>query len=182
MTLNQYQLLAKGTCPSLFATSPLGAYLDSAHMLYGMMSEIPELLAALDKDDKVNIQEELSDIVWYLANYCTFNNISLNDLSTVEYANIPRGTHVEKITYWIGELADLEKKQMAYGKSFSVEKQTDVLQNLFFWVTGMFVLSGLNMFEGLEKNINKLKVRFPEKFDAEKAINRDLENERKQLE
>lgn len=183
MTLDQYQLLAARTCPSLFIASPFGPYLDSAHMLYGMTSEIPELLVALEKDDKVNIREELSDIMWYLANYCTFNFINLSDLDVIEgHSNVPRGTSVEKVTYWIGELADLEKKKLAYGKEYSLEKQMEVLQNLFFWIVDLFILSELNLSEGLEKNINKLKVRFPERFDTEKAINRDLENERKQLE
>jgi hypothetical protein len=34
----------------------------------------------------------------------------------------------------------------------------------------------------LENNIAKLKIRFPDKFDAEKAINRDLASERAELE
>jgi hypothetical protein len=34
----------------------------------------------------------------------------------------------------------------------------------------------------LENNIAKLKVRFLHKFDTEKAINRDLESERVELE
>ena len=42
---------------------------------------------------------------------------------------------------------------------------------------------GMNNYEkSLENNINKLKVRFPEKFTEENAINRNLEEERKQLE
>ena len=36
--------------------------------------------------------------------------------------------------------------------------------------------------EILESNINKLKHRFPDKFSSEKALNRDLEGERKILE
>jgi len=41
---------------------------------------------------------------------------------------------------------------------------------------------GINPEEAYEKNINKLKVRFPEKFSEEKALERDLEAERKTLE
>ena len=36
--------------------------------------------------------------------------------------------------------------------------------------------------DDLEKNIAKLKARYPDKFDSDKAINRDLEKERKILE
>jgi hypothetical protein len=34
----------------------------------------------------------------------------------------------------------------------------------------------------MERNINKLKVRFPDKFSEHSALNRDLETERKTLE
>lgn len=40
----------------------------------------------------------------------------------------------------------------------------------------------VDFYKGLERNINKLKVRFPEKFTQENALNRDLESERKELE
>ena len=41
---------------------------------------------------------------------------------------------------------------------------------------------GLDWETGLQNNIDKLKARFPEKFTSEKAINRDLKTERKELE
>ena len=38
------------------------------------------------------------------------------------------------------------------------------------------------LYKSLENNINKLKVRYPESFSEELAINRNLEQERKELE
>lgn len=183
MTLNEYQELAKRTCPDLFPDQNAGSFLNAAHMIYGMISEIPELLDAFYKQDQVNVGEELSDQNWYLANYCNFNNIKLQDLVIVDgVKDIPGRTYVEKIVYYIGELADLEKKELAYKKSFSAEKQIDILQNLFYWICSAYRDSKINIYESLEKNINKLKVRFPEKFETEKALNRDLDAERKVLE
>ena len=41
---------------------------------------------------------------------------------------------------------------------------------------------GIDYEKSLENNINKLKVRFPEKFTEENALNRNLKEERKVLE
>jgi hypothetical protein len=41
---------------------------------------------------------------------------------------------------------------------------------------------GFDFADDLERNINKLKLRFPDKFTEEKALNRDLDGERKILE
>lgn len=183
MTLNEYQLLAKRTCPSLYEESNFGSFLDSAHMIYGMISEIPELLVAVTKHDLVNVQEEISDIMWYLANYCTFVNIKLQDIVILDGEKDTYGvTRIENVVHFIGELADLKKKELAYKKTFSYEKQVWVLQNLLYQINNLYKAYALNIYEGLEKNINKLKVRFPEKFDEEKAVNRDLVSERKVLE
>jgi hypothetical protein len=40
----------------------------------------------------------------------------------------------------------------------------------------------LDFWQILTNNIEKLKVRFPEKFNQDKALNRDLDSERKKLE
>ena len=40
----------------------------------------------------------------------------------------------------------------------------------------------INFEECLDLNINKLKIRFPDKFTEENALNRDLASERKELE
>jgi hypothetical protein len=48
-------------------------------------------------------------------------------------------------------------------------------------VTVSFYLD-FDFYQSLTNNINKLMVRYPEKFDTDKAINRDLETERKRLE
>lgn len=51
-----------------------------------------------------------------------------------------------------------------------------------FWYDAMVLrLLGSSFEESANKNINKLKVRFPEKFDAERAINRNYDLERKEF-
>jgi len=39
----------------------------SLHALIGLITELPELLDAVSRNDKVNIKEEIGDLTWYLA-------------------------------------------------------------------------------------------------------------------
>ncbi len=51
-----------------------------------------------------------------------------------------------------------------------------------FNIASTYPEQGLDFYKLLENNINKLKIRYPDKFDTAKALNRDLESERKKLE
>lgn len=81
-----------------------------------------------------------------------------------------------------GELLDTLKKFIFYGKNLDtvniVEEIGDVL-----WYIGLICLTlDIPLEEVMTKNINKLKVRYPEKFIKDNAINRDLQKEREVLE
>lgn len=176
MNLKEYQEQTKRTCPSLDND------LDIPHMIYGMMSEIPELIQACNEQDNIGVGEELTDLMWYISNYCTFNNIELNDLIIDVPTPSKNLSITEGLMYWIGELADLNKKEIAYKKTYSLETELNVLQNLFYWIQVFYVRYNLDMYECLNKNIAKLKQRYPEKFSTEHALNRNLDAERKILE
>ncbi len=81
-----------------------------------------------------------------------------------------------------GELADQVKKHLYYGKPLDkvniLEEAGDILWG------GALVLeaAGLTLEEAMERNVAKLKTRYPEKFEAAKAIERDLDAERRTLE
>ena len=58
-------------------------------------------------------------------------------------------------------------------------------KNISSLMIKIYILStylNFDFYQSLTNNINKLMVRYPEKFDTDKAINRDLETERKRLE
>ncbi len=81
-----------------------------------------------------------------------------------------------------GEFLDTIKKYIYYGKTLDevnlVEEQGDI-----FWYSALALNILKTTFKEVkEKNIEKLKQRYPEKFTEEKAINRDLEKEREILE
>jgi len=81
-----------------------------------------------------------------------------------------------------GELMDILKKYIYYGKKIDklalIEEVGDVL-----WYLGIMVDElGVSFEEVMRLNICKLKKRYPEKFESDRALNRDLDSERIELE
>ena len=183
--LKWYQQQAKRTCPDLFPDKDLStsSFLNTSHMIYGMVSEIPELLEAIAKEDYVNVGEEIADLMWYIANYCTFHGIDLQDCLIIDgNKEVSYRTYPEVFCYFIGELADIEKKELAYKKTYSYEKQIDILQNLVYYIARCCRVMNIDFHKSLYNNIEKLKVRYKDKFTTEEATNRNLEQERTKLE
>lgn len=164
--LKWYQEQAKRTCPNLGSDK-----LNLAHMVLGIFSEYEEYEKALDD---VNRSEEVSDMVWYIANYCTFRNLDLSEL----YDNKQAGNNSFPIN--ISILQDYVKKYIAYNKEINRNSEITILQYILDNIEYMY--GYIEMENSLHNNINKLKVRFPDKFDENLAKNRNLDAERKELE
>ena len=170
MQIKNYQEQAKRTCPTLGSEQ-----MDLAHMVLGIHSEFNEYIDGIVNENQVNIGEEIADMWWYLANYCTFRGYSLDELSNEKEPND------YQLVYWTSKLQDIVKKYVAYGKVIDVEKEKTILRSLLFSMIDCISDSDIILEDILETNIAKLRVRYPEKFTTELAINRDLENENKAL-
>lgn len=81
-----------------------------------------------------------------------------------------------------GELLDVLKKNIAYGKPIDYVNMKEEVGDLMWYIINLCDLYNWNIEEIMETNINKLRIRYPEKFNSEKAINRDLSAERAELE
>lgn len=172
MTIKEYQEQAFRTCASLGDLR-----LDLSHMTLGLMSELIEFKRATDE---VNEREELADIMWYIANYCNLRGYNLDFLAeqSLQMSSAETDFYI-KLTLHISSLSDLVKKYVAYGKEIDA-----MLEMEFVGALAKLILDYpmFNSKRDLQNNIDKLKVRYPEKFTTENAINRDLEQERKELE
>lgn len=169
MTVNQYQIESRRTCPSLGSDK-----LDLSHMVLGIFSEFEEYMSALEKEDIYNQSEECSDMMWYISNYCTFRFINLELLWNEKYYN------KQPFTVNVSVLQDYVKKYIAYNKPINEEKETEILKAILYNVSQMYGI--INVEKSLQNNIDKLKVRFPDKFSEELANNRNLILEREKLE
>ncbi len=206
MIFKDYQQQTKRTLPNLHEkylsdTTPLPLHmLDIIHMRLGIVSEQDELISAVKKGDLVNIAEELTDMLWYIANdlniakqtkfidsgtYDFFSNLSLSkepmgtDGGYIGEENIP---WLPAIVFNASLLADQAKKLLAYGKVPDVLDYTKYMRYLIGAINNMSLTYGINLEDSMERNIAKLKSRYPESFSEEKAVNRDTAAERKILE
>lgn len=82
----------------------------------------------------------------------------------------------------IGELADPFKKKIYYGKELDKVNVSEELADTMWYIVNLARIMDIDIIQSLKNNIQKLRVRFPEKFTNENAISRDLEAERKELE
>jgi NTP pyrophosphatase (non-canonical NTP hydrolase) len=69
---------------------------DNMHMILGMLTEVGELADVIKKNfaykkdiDWINAQEEIGDLMWYIANFCNINNF---DLTKILQTNIDKLT------------------------------------------------------------------------------------------
>ncbi|MEK6915103.1 MAG: nucleoside triphosphate pyrophosphohydrolase family protein [Nanoarchaeota archaeon] len=81
-----------------------------------------------------------------------------------------------------GELLDAYKKHFAYGKNLDKINVEEEIADIMWYISNLCRILEISFEDILQKNIDKLKARFPEKFDELKALKRNLEIERKILE
>lgn len=149
------------------------------HAAMGMASEINELIEATDS---VNLLEELGDVMWYWA-------VAVHALGHPPHQVLMLAERIEKpeegnaredLFVAIGELNDMAKKHAFYDKSLG--NSMLVLARILWLVEFLVQASGESLEYVMDRNIAKLKARYPEKFTKDAALNRDLEKEREALE
>lgn len=91
MELREYQEKASRTLARLGKLYPD----DNAHMIFGIMTELGELSDAFKKNmaygkplDITNVQEEIGDIMWYIANFCNLHDFVLSDILDTNIAKL----------------------------------------------------------------------------------------------
>jgi NTP pyrophosphatase (non-canonical NTP hydrolase) len=82
----------------------------------------------------------------------------------------------------VGELASTVKKNIAYGNPLDVVNVKEELGDLMWFVANLMTLLEIDFEEVLEKNIKKLSVRYPNGFNSQDALVRNLQAEREVLE
>lgn len=174
-SLIQYRTFANRTMPDLGSRDA-----NHDHMLSGLITEIGELNDVYKKEfaykkpvDKVNVSEEWADQMWYLANesLVTPYNLKINESYLTYFRRMNKNksnlqlTGVESIMVLTASLSKADYLEMYLSFLFYVAERLEI-----------------DTWDALTKNILKLAKRYGEKFSEIKALNRDLDNERKILE
>ncbi|GAG48036.1 unnamed protein product [marine sediment metagenome] len=112
MNLKEYARDAKRTAAMLKTET-----MDDLHMVLGMVTEVAELAdvykkyIAYGKDlDFINIQEEIGDLMWYIINFCTFNNFNLEKILQNNIDKL-KSRYPEKFTEHNANHRNLEKER-----------------------------------------------------------------------
>lgn len=196
-TLAEYQNLAKRTMTDLGSLDR-----NLIHMTTGYVTELGEVLDPLKKNlaygkpiDYVNIGEEFADMTWYVVNWASLVGVKFdkaNEKFKDIHANISasfKGILNEEVTATETEhiikliynnlMLDPETFEGSSHKLLNQETFLVMLAVIKIFTEEIF---HLDFYRVLTNNINKLKVRYPEKFTEEAAQNRDLKAERTELE
>jgi NTP pyrophosphatase (non-canonical NTP hydrolase) len=188
MNWNEYLTLSEKTLSRQFnCEEKEQLYL---HAVIGSLTEIEEILENYQEGElktEVNQQgsvaEESADIFWYLAILFRELNLDIADNNAVipNDVNTPFKTLMEFLKENLRMLDSLKKK-LYYNKEINIINFIDSTFKLYTLLEMYckFYSADINII--LDKNIAKLKARYGDKFSSERAINRDLETEKKILE
>jgi NTP pyrophosphatase (non-canonical NTP hydrolase) len=186
-TILEYQGLAARTCPTLVEEGS-----DERHMNLGVITEIGETLDIFKKFlaynkpmDLVNLGEELADISWYIVNKCRIENLLLEDNFDEVIAETKELVETRMFTQE-GLPPELKAEAIltiilsVYCAPVNTLFSAPIIQlGMLYHIASWF---DLDFFQCLTNNIDKLKVRYPERFTDEAAQSRDLKAERAELE
>lgn len=149
------------------------------HCSLGIAGEVGELFMAIDKMDKVNVREEMGDIMWYLAVACKTAELDMNVLymESDTYMEQSSSTGMQNLIMGMANFVDHIKRAEFYTKE---------VETAHIGMASLALLSGLRMMSHsygfsfadiTRRNIAKLAVRYPDKFTELNATERNLDAE-----
>ena len=153
--------------------------LNEMHCVIGISTEIAEFIEAIISGDKVNASEEIGDILWYCAN---LERIAFDDDYDLNYNASGIKIFADEWLVGVQEMLDVYKKGVYYGSDIDYSKVIMYLNDIKITCVGALNENGFDVRDVMSKNINKLKVRYPDKFNKKDAEDRNLDAERKVLE
>lgn len=158
------------------------------HAVIGSLTEVEEILEnyednklITDVNKQGSIAEESADIFWYLSILFRELNIENYNYDLENKSDNPFNTLLS-FTKASLRFLDLLKKKIYYNKEIDTNVMVELSIQMHALLTYYCEQYNTDIDMILEKNINKLKARYGDKFTSEKAINRDLEIEKEILE
>lgn len=182
MEINQYMKETLRTFA--YTNQPIeNRIMDMLHCAIGIQTECGELLSNLkDKTyiDEINKIEEIGDIMWYVSNLLNFMKkdfpVKLNSYKNNDF------TYLAIISSEAAsEILDVFKKHIFYKKRLDDSFLMIKIRLLLDVLNSICEKSNITLKQCCEKNIAKLRIRYPEKFTNELANNRNIESEQNEL-
>jgi len=161
MNFTTYVQLSKATEKPIIDSN-----LKIIHYLLGMGGEyFSEVFTPDVMDNKEKLVKEYGDFMWYFAGYLRCKELSITPITTPGKYNL-------STSQALGSIFELEKKRMYYDKVIDTNQLQNLLNTVYYNVEATLQEVGLSLEECLQINIDKLKLRYPEGFSNEAAINK----------
>ena len=164
MEQEEYILESERTCAQLPPTE------HQIHMMLGVTGEFfKEMYVAIGSEDNEKAADEIGDVLWYLAGLARSFGMS----SFIAKDN------ESDVFIAIGSIAEALKKKFVYGKDYDLEEMQESVFKIYETLEEACESADLDIKLVMQKNIEKLRIRFPEKFEKDLAINKDDSAEKK---
>jgi hypothetical protein len=152
---------------------------DVLHYILGIVEEYQELRKSVVKDGvekdagNVNKISELGDLYWFISSLL----IHLEDEFDPEIDpnhTVPNLWYdLDKIEEEVFSIVRYLKKYVAYDAEFRTVEITQSCKRILAYMSDICKCLDVTVHEVLEKNLAKLRLRFGDSFDKEKALNKD---------
>lgn len=195
MNLQDYQKLSVRTLAELDLNKPwiTPKLLNEIHMVLGIESEMGEIIeVTINKTvfDKIHLEEEFGDFLWFFTNYFTINETVIPFNFNQKDFDLAHGSCFDpsaksSLLKWdklISDFTNIYKGVLAYNKPINAEELGNILSMIYLYFCYFVQLWNIDIERVMQNNIDKLKLRYPDKFNVENALSRNLTEERKQLE
>jgi NTP pyrophosphatase (non-canonical NTP hydrolase) len=146
------------------------------HGAMGICTEVIEFHKSYEEGDEKNCEQELGDIFWYIAETCRGINVNLLDLDFHGDVSMDSIAAILEVS---GNILDQAKRITFYKAHIDSEIISELLSCLCTELNALIEDNGYDLEDILDKNIKKLRIRFPNKFSCDAAINRNVEKEEK---
>lgn len=170
MTANEYQKAAMRTKSNSFSDKEL-----MVNAALGLAGETAEYLQSSADNNIDGCKKELGDIEWYIALMCDVFDFDLSQL--IECRVYTEGKIFNKqviLSVLAGRICDQAKKVYFQGHIASRSDMFLLLVRFQNFTLDICDDSGFDIEEIWELNIEKLLKRYPDGFDADKSINREV--------
>lgn len=172
MRLYDYQKLALRTA-NIVDSRTIDRNLDLIlHGAIGLSGEIAEIFAS--EDDPGNLAEEIGDSSWYIA--ICMHGLRM-DMENLDPEKFKVGDAYKELVVHAGIVLDQAKRAIYYKAEIDDYKILNSLSTIYACLEYISVDTPFDYEDCLKKNIEKLKIRYPESFTENNAVNRNTSKE-----
>lgn len=184
---NQYQKLASRT-----QNKELTDQERFLHSALGLCAEIEELRLAKESGDAAVIEDESGDVLWMMAEMCDACSLNMNTVFSsaaegMQHAEkeraslyqpeanppMPRKRHFDLalMAHCAANISGIAQKTLQGHTAASIDVEM-WLQLIMVCLKRVASYHGFSVRHAMYQNIEKLKMRYPEGFSADKSIHR----------